>query len=344
MKFFYIIAASVFFIAGCSQTPLYYETPRELTDEQLKTNFIEAYSPYLKNITFFLDPGHGGEDRKNKGSKGLAIEADVNLRVALALRNFLQQAGAKVIMSRDKDTTVALKDRSLLANKSGADIFISIHSNAPGQEGDNSTNYTSTYYHATESDYEFEPMEKDLAKYVQRDLAYAMRNSGGLGSFDGTYSDYHIYPKQGFSVLRLTTIPSILIEAGFHTSTWEEPRLALEDFNKIEAWGIFRGLCRYFKAGIPKISYKEQTLNEQTQLLTYSIFDSTSIDFKSIKVFVDSTETQRFTFNEKQKTITVELPKLVEVEEEKSIRIIAANKNGNFCFPFYDIITDKLPR
>ncbi len=343
MKFFYICIVSILFIAGCSQAPVYYyETPRELTDEQLKTNFIAAYSPYLKNITFFLDPGHGGEDRKNKGSKGLAIEADVNLRVGLALRSFLQLAGAKVIMSREKDTTVALKDRSLLANKSGADIFISIHSNAPGQEGDNFTNYTSTYYHATESDYEFEPMEKDLAKYVQRDLAYAMRNSGGLGSFDGTYSDYHIYPKQGFSVLRLTTIPSILIEAGFHTSNWEEPRLALEDFNRIEAWGIFRGLCRYFKAGIPKISFQDQTLNDETQLVTYSISDSTSIDFKSIKVFVDSTETQRFTFNEKEKTITIELPKLVD--EEKSIRIIAANKNGNFCFPFYDVVTDKLTR
>jgi len=343
VKFFYITIVSILFIAGCSKTPvIYYETPRELTNEQIKTNFIETYSPYLKNITFFLDPGHGGEDRKNKGSQGLAIEADVNLRVGLALRNYLRLAGANVIMSRDKDTTVALKDRSLLANKSGADIFISIHSNAPGQDGDNFTNYTSTYYHATESDYEFEPMEKDLAKYVQRDLAYAMRNSGGLGSFDGTYSDYHIYPKQGFSVLRLTTIPSILIEAGFHTSNWEEPRLALEDFNKIEAWGIFRGLCRYFKAGIPKISFQDQALNDSTQLVTYSISDSTSIDFKSIKVFVDSTETQRFIFNEKQKTITIELPTLVD--EEKSIRIIAANKNGNFCFPFYDIVTDKLKR
>jgi N-acetylmuramoyl-L-alanine amidase len=343
VKFFYVIVASLLLYAGCSHTPdIYYETPRELTDEQSKINFIAAYSPYIKNITFFLDPGHGGEDRRNKGPKSLAIEADVNLRVGLALRDYLQQAGARVIMSRTKDTTVALKDRSLLANKSGAAIFISIHSNAPGQEGDYSTNYTATYYHATESDYEFEPMEKDLAKYVQRDLAYAMRNSGGLGSFDGTYSDYHVYPKQGFSVLRLTTIPAILIEAGFHTSTWEEPRLASENFNKVEAWGIFRGLCRYFKAGIPKISYKEQSFIDDTQLETYAIQDSTAIDFKSIKVFVDSTETQRFTFDDKQKTITVQLPKVVD--DEKTIRIIAANKNGNFCFPFYDVITDTLPR
>ncbi len=343
MKYFYIIAVSLLFFAGCSPKPeIYFETPRELADEVLKTKFIEIYSPYLKNIIFFIDPGHGGEDRRNKGSKGLAIEADVNLRVGLALRSFIRLTGAKVIMSRDKDTTVALKDRSLLANKSGADIFISIHSNAPGQEGDNSTNFTSTYYHATESDYEYEPMERDLAKYIQRDLAYAMRNSGGPGSFDGTYSDYHIYPKQGFSVLRLTTIPSVLIEAGFHTSSWEEPRLASEDFNRVEAWGIFKGLCRYFKAGIPKISFKEETFKGKKQLVTYSIFDSTAIDTRSIKVFVDSTESNDYTFNDKEKTITVEFPKLVN--EEKSIKIIAANKNGNFAFPFNDIVTDKLPR
>ncbi|MDP3684229.1 MAG: hypothetical protein Q8S01_09880, partial [Ignavibacteria bacterium] len=140
----------------------------------------------------------------------------------------------------------------------------------------------------------------------------------------------------------LTTIPSVLIEAGFHTSTWEEPRLASEDFNRVEAWGIFRGLCRYFKAGIPKISFQDEVIKGKKLLVTYSIFDSTAIDSKSIKVFVDSTESNDYTFNEKEKTITVEFSKFIN--EEKSIKIIAANKNGNFARPFYDIVTDKLPR
>ncbi|MDP1994629.1 MAG: hypothetical protein Q8K40_05210, partial [Ignavibacteria bacterium] len=75
---------------------------------------------------------------------------------------------------------------------------------------------------------------------------------------------------------------------------------------------------------------------------TYSIIDSIAIDFKSIKVFVDSIETQRFTFDEKQQSVTIQLPR--DIDGEKSIRIIAANKNGNFCFPFSDVINDKLPR
>lgn len=340
MKFIFLYFVVFLFFIGCAHTPeLRFEKPRELTDASFKETFLETYAPYLKNHVFFLDPGHGGEDRKNKGYLGLAIEADVNLRVGLALREYLEEAGAKVIMSRDKDTTVALKDRSLLANSSGADIFISIHSNAPGGAGDNSTNYTSTYYHATDSDYEFEPMDRDLAKYIQRDLAYAMRNSGGLGSFDGTYSDYHIYPKQGFSVLRLTTIPAVLIEAGFHTSNYQEPLLAENEFNKVEAWGIFRGLCRYFKSGVPEISFKDVKKKDKKDFATFSIFDSTSIDAKTVRVFVDSVETQQFTFDSKQNTITVELP--LTAEHETEVRIIVANKNGNYAYPYHTLVTEK---
>ena len=173
----------------------------------------------------------------------------------MALRDFLREAGVKVIMSRDKDITVDLKERSYMADRSGAELFISIHHNAPGRDGDRGINYTSTYYHAKETDYEYEPSERDIAKYIQRDLAYAMRNSGGLGSFDGTYSDYWIYPGAGFSVLRVTKIPSILVECGFFTNLHEERRLALDEFNRIQAWGIFRGIASYYSAGIPKIEF-----------------------------------------------------------------------------------------
>ncbi len=89
-------------------------------------------------------------------------------------------------------------------------------------EGDNWTDYTSTYYHGFDTDYVYEPSERDIARYIQRDLSYAMRNAGGPGSFDGTYSDYAIYPGEGFAVLRNTVIPAVLVECGFHTNTHEE--------------------------------------------------------------------------------------------------------------------------
>ncbi len=322
-------------LAGCSASEkIYYDTPLELKSPEITQKFIAGYSPYLSKYKFFLDPGHGGEDRKNKGYQGLAVEADVNLRVALYLKNFLEQAGAEVLMSRITDKTVGLKNRSEMANESGADVFISIHHNAPPKEGDDYTNYTSTYYHATENDYEYEPCERDLARYVERDLSYAMRNSGGPGSFDGTYSDYNIYPGEGFSVLRETKIPAILVECGFHTHHLEERLLVIDDFNRIEAWGIFKGLCRYFKNGIPEVeTLNMKSIYQNNEInCDYFVQDSSGIDTSSISVEFDSVKTLNYTFNTETNILNLNFSDVNPGNHE--IRITVANKNGNHNFPF----------
>lgn len=326
------------FMTGCSADITFYELPIEFKNPGKKKEFLDKYSPYITGKIIFIDPGHGGEDRYNVGPQKLTVEADANLKVALALRNFLEEAGVIVIMSREKDMTVELKSRSYKADSSGAEIFISIHHNAPGKGSDEGINYTSTYYHGFENDYEYEPCERDLARYVQRDLSYSMRNSGGLGSFDGTYSDYSIYPGMGFSVLRLTKIPSILVECGFFTNPYEERRLAIDEFNKIQAWGIFRGIARYYAAGIPTIELASMNENsdDQKDEAVFAISDSTGINRESIKVFIDSLQTTNFTFEESLGELRLSLVNLMEGEHE--VRIIAANKNGNHSFPFHQKI------
>lgn len=326
-----VLFALIFFSCTTTKFIVYYDLPIELKDKELLEKFINDYSIYVKGKTIFLDPGHGGEDRHNKGPKGV-IEADVNLKVALYLRNYFQKAGAVILMSRDKDTSVNLKDRSIIANKSNADFFISIHHNAPGKKEDDWTNYSSTYYHAKETDYEYEPMERDMARYVQRDLSYAMRNSGGLGSFDGTYSDYFIYPGMGFSVLRITELPSILVECSFFTHKYEEDRLAIDEFNKIQAWGIFRGFCRYLKNGIPKISFNKKNTENGKLNFYFKIDDSTGVEKESIKVFYDSLNTNNFKFDTKSSILIFSVQE--KIIGEHIIKIIAANKNGNHSFPF----------
>jgi N-acetylmuramoyl-L-alanine amidase len=323
---------SAAFISGCSSS-VFYDIPYEFRFPEEKTRFIKKYSVYLQGKEIFLDPGHGGNDRSNTGYEGNAVEADINLSVALFLRDYLREAGAHVFMSRENDITVELKSRSLMANLSGADISLSIHHNAPGKEGDYWTNYTSTYYHAREDYYSFEPCEKDLAKYIQRDLAYAMRNSGGLGSFDGTYSDYMIYPGDGFSVLRLTGIPSILIECGFTTHHHESERLSIPEFNRVQAWGIFRGLCRYFAAGIPEInSFSSDTIFVNDTTAIFSIRDSSGIDASSIIVQVDSVS-HDFNFDEVSGILKIDLRHIGPGDH--IIRIIAVNKKGNHSFPYH---------
>jgi N-acetylmuramoyl-L-alanine amidase len=338
----FIIAAALIF-AGCNPAPAaYYELPVEFRFPAKKTEFISKYSPFLKGKKIFIDPGHGGSDRRNKGRLGIVTEADANLRVALALRDILLQAGAFVEMSRTKDTTVDLKYRSTLANKSGADIFISIHHNAPASAEDNWTNYTSTYYHARENDYAFEPCSGDLARYVQRDVSYAMRNPGGPGSFDGTYSDFSIYPGEGFSVLRNTKIPAILVECGYHTNQNEERRLAVEEFNRIEAWGIFRGIARYFSSGIPVIipADENEVYYEGDLSLSFLLRDSAGIKPGTVEVWCDSVRVSNNSVTESPGRVFITLPGIKAGRH--IIRVVVENKNNNHSFPYSkEIIVKK---
>ena len=74
-----------------------------------------------------LDPGHGGEDMGT--TNGKLFEKDLTLDIGLRLRNLLVDDGFEVAMTREKDEAVVLKDRRDFANKSAADIFVSIHIN-----------------------------------------------------------------------------------------------------------------------------------------------------------------------------------------------------------------------
>ena len=345
----FLLIVLLFILSSCSRTTIIsyniplFEYPADWKDVAVREKTISDYSKYLAGRKIFLDPGHGGEDRKNKNKKGDVIEADVNLQVALYLKKYLEAAGAQVFISRMKDTTVALADRSVLANNSGAEIFISIHHNAPAKSEDDYTNYTASYYHAKEENYEYEPCNHDIAKYIERDLSYVMRNPVGLGSFDGTYSDYNIYPSEGFSVLRKTNIPAVLIECGFHTNHLEELRLNNDEFNQIQAWGIFRGLAKYYKAGQPEISLIQDSLKIENKSLkvSFSLKDSTGINPKSIRVFINKNE-KEFLYDSFSNILSLTINDIQP--GEYIVRVIAANKNGNHSFPYSKtiIVNDSL--
>ena len=74
-----------------------------------------------------LDPGHGGEDLGTRN--GDLREKDLTLDVALRLRALLEAEGLRVSMTRDADRTLVLRERSELANRVDADVFVSIHIN-----------------------------------------------------------------------------------------------------------------------------------------------------------------------------------------------------------------------
>ena len=81
-----------------------------------------------RQFTVVIDPGHGG--RQPGAHYSGVSEKEINLAVALKLENLLTARGYQVVMTRSDDTGIGLYERAELANASGADLFVSLHSNA----------------------------------------------------------------------------------------------------------------------------------------------------------------------------------------------------------------------
>ncbi|MCL4538903.1 MAG: N-acetylmuramoyl-L-alanine amidase [Bacteroidetes bacterium] len=318
---------------------IYYVKPTDWEKPQRQDSTIAYYSQYIKGWKIFVDPGHGGADRFGHGPTG-ETEADINLRVGLALRDYLTRAGAIVFMSRTKDTTVSLLDRPKMAAEDGADIFISIHHNATGgPERYPPLNYTSTWYHAVKGDSAYTPADHDLARYVERDLAYAMGNpEPNFFSFDGTLSDYLVYPLAGFAVLRHSKIPAILTECSFFSSPYEEQRLKHDTFNEIEAWGIFKGLGKYLKAGIPRLTYSGDTLFNKIPVsfnIGYSEGEffggKYAIDKKYLKAEIDGKPVNAVFDSDSDR---ISLTSTTLLPGRHYLSVVIKNEEGNHSFPF----------
>ncbi|MBT6179154.1 MAG: N-acetylmuramoyl-L-alanine amidase, partial [Deltaproteobacteria bacterium] len=88
-----------------------------------------SYKPRLHKTLVVIDPGHGGKDTGATGHKGIK-EKDVALKISLELKRVLEAAGLSARLTRTNDEFVALEERTAMANRLNADIFLSIHANA----------------------------------------------------------------------------------------------------------------------------------------------------------------------------------------------------------------------
>lgn len=177
----------------------------------------------LKEATIMIDPGHGGEDVGALNSD-VIFEKDFNLKTSLSLKEALEKAGAKVIMTRDSDQWVDLEQRAALSNESNADIFLSIHYDA---STDPSWNGTTTYYFH-EADY---------------DLAVAMNNElkglplANVGASFGNYQ-----------VIRQNNHPALLLELGYLSNADDLKTVQEKDFNQKVNQAVVTALDNYLKS------------------------------------------------------------------------------------------------
>jgi N-acetylmuramoyl-L-alanine amidase len=195
------------------------------------TLVIEIRKPWpqktIKGMVIAIDPGHGGPELGATGPHGI-LEKDVNLGIARVVRDTLESAGVRVIMTRDSDMDVSLYERSRIAWRNRAQLFISIHCNASG-EGENpliNSGYSVYWYH---------PQSMALAKAVHAEYG-SHTNLPDRGLF---YSD--------FAVNRMSQMPAILTEQAYIIIPEQEQLLQSPEFRRAVGQSILNGIKAYIQ-------------------------------------------------------------------------------------------------
>lgn len=181
-------------------------------------------SLYLKDLTIGIDAGHGGP--QSNGAVGLSgmKEKDMTLDMAFTLKEILEKQGAKVVLSRDSDVGVGMRERQdkFIAEK--ADIVLSIHCNAGGSPL--SMLGTSTYYRYNV----YKPLAEDILGYLLK--MKDVNNFGMVGNFN-------------FSLSAITDFPCVLVETLFISSLKEEEMLADPAIRRTLMENVAKGLTDY---------------------------------------------------------------------------------------------------
>jgi len=196
-------------------------------------------------LKIVIDPGHGGDDSGAVSTLKNLCEKDLNLELAKRIGDNLRHQGLKVYYTRDRDKTLALSERSAIARKKKADLFVSIHANKASNTnacGVETFVLTPSGYHGTAqgspprgwqigniNDY-----NNNLLGYcIQKELTKEPLNvDRGL-------------KRQSFFVLRETHCPAVLIETGFLSNTDDALRMKTEEWKSDCSSKISAGILAY---------------------------------------------------------------------------------------------------
>jgi N-acetylmuramoyl-L-alanine amidase len=232
----------------------------------------------LKIRRIVIDPGHGGRDTGTIGPHGL-MEKDVCLDVALRLGRLIEKRlpGAQVIYTRKTDVYIPLEERTAIANRAKADLFISIHANS---SSDPQARGVETYYlnfatsreamavaareNATsdESVHDLQDLIKQIARndkiQESREFAEDVQDalSQRLRLVSRNEKDRGV-KKAPFVVLIGANMPSVLAEISFLSNPTDERLLRKPEQRERIADGLYRGIATYLKS-LNSLTYDKQ--------------------------------------------------------------------------------------
>jgi N-acetylmuramoyl-L-alanine amidase len=232
-------------VANVRGTPLISQLD---ADKTLRPFLYPPRAPATRRIsTICLDPGHGGKDTGNR--VGSHDEKTYTLALAQELQAQLSNLGYHVFLTRTQDTYVDLPARPALANRRGADLFVSLHFNAT-QTGQGDVSGPETYcitpVGASSSNAEGEGANygatpANRCEQKSMFLAYQIQKSlvKNLGAVDRGVR------RARFAVLRDAIMPAILIEGGYMTQPAEGRRIFDAGYRRLMARAIVQGILAY---------------------------------------------------------------------------------------------------
>tara|TARA_B100001113_G_scaffold111853_1_gene90801 strand:- start:1104 stop:2258 length:1155 start_codon:yes stop_codon:yes gene_type:complete len=276
-------------------------------------SFINAQVNTTKIKTIVIDPGHGGKDSGTMGTKRFKVyEKHVALAVSLKLGKYISETfpEVEVIYTRDSDVFLELNERTEIANKSNADLFISIHCDGftnPKPSGasvfvmgmsklkanmdvamrENSAIYLEDNY---KQKYEgFDP--KSPESYIVFSLmqnTYLNQSLKIAEQVENQFSTRANRKSRGvkqapFYVISRTNMPSILIECGFLTNPKEEEFLHSDLGQDYIASAIFRAF-RSYKESVEVTEEKVEQDTSKSEIIQNNI--------KLEKIDIDKEESQ----------------------------------------------------
>lgn len=214
-----------------------------------------------------IDPGHGGHDPGAPSPYSDLVEKEVNLDIALRLKNLIETnlKDIEVLMTRDTDKFVAVKDRTKFANAHEGKLFISIHCNAnPSRSLRGASTYilgtkrTEEALAVAEAENSVIKFEESSDAYTEMEDAAHILNAIAQSSYlkesedlaqivnaniskKANLTNKGVY-QAGLYVLMGAAMPRILIETAFISNSWEEKLLRRRDFRQKVAEAIYESV------------------------------------------------------------------------------------------------------
>ena len=204
-----------------------------LISHPLEESILVATEQPLNGLVIVVDAGHGGKD--NGASANFVVEDQLNLEVAMALKDVLELAGAEVVLTREADYDLAstyaknrkkedLKKRVEMIEEEDVVLFISIHMNT---YENSSVSGAQVFYRVSDE------ASKALATLIQQEFKELM--SSKLASVGNYY------------ILNESTTPGVLVECGFMSNSSELVLLQESSYQTKIAYAIYRGIVEYVK-------------------------------------------------------------------------------------------------